>query len=65
MPSQLLVNVLSIGPLGAGASTTVAHGLKSGDVGVVPTQILCDRASPIAVTSANTTTIESVDLSQS
>ncbi len=57
MASQLLVNVLSVGPLGAGASTTVAHGLKSGDVGVVPTQVICDRASPIQVTTTTTSTI--------
>jgi hypothetical protein len=57
MASQLLVNVLSVGPLGAGASTTVAHELKSGDVGVVPTQVICDRASPIQVTTTTTSTI--------
>ena len=62
MASQLLVNVLSIGPLAGGASTTVAHGLKSGDVGVVPTQVLCDQASPIAVTSISTTSITFTNL---
>ena len=62
MASQLLVNVLSIGPLGAGASTTVAHGLKSGDVGVVPTQVICDRTSPIQVTATTTSTITFTNL---
>ncbi len=62
MASQLLVNVLSIGPLAGGPSTTVAHGLKSNDVGVVPTQVLCDQASPIAVTSTSTTSITFTNL---
>lgn len=57
MATQLLVNVLSIGPLAGGASVTVAHGLKIANAGVVPTQAVCDRASPIGVLSANATTV--------
>ena len=55
--APLLVNVLPIGPLGAGASVTVPHGLNYGGAGVVPTQVICDRASPIAVTGATTSTV--------
>lgn len=55
--APLLVNVFSIGPLAAGASTTVAHGLNYGGNGVIPTQVICDRASPIAVTGTTTTSI--------
>lgn len=56
MAQQLLVNVFAVGPLGAGASVTIAHGLKSDDVGVTPTQVLCDRASPLVVSSCNDAT---------
>lgn len=55
--APLLVNVLSIGPLAAGASVTVSHGLNYNNQGVVPTQVLCDRASPIRVASTSTTSI--------
>lgn len=55
--APLLVNVLAVGPLGAGASVTVAHGLNYNNQGVVPTQVLCDRASPISVTATTTTSI--------
>lgn len=56
MPTQLLVNVLSVGPLGAGASVTVAHGLRSNDQPVRPTLIQPNQATPIVVVSANTLT---------
>lgn len=55
--APLLVNVLSIGPLGAGASVTVPHGLNYGGNGVVPTQVICDRASPIAVAATTTSSV--------
>jgi hypothetical protein len=55
--APLLVNVLAVGPLAAGASVTVAHGLNYNNQGVVPTQVLCDRASPIAVTASTTSTV--------
>ena len=47
MPTQLLVNVLAVGPLAAGASVTLAHGLASNDVDVAPT--LADAASDIDI----------------
>jgi len=57
MSDQLLVNVLAVGPLAGGASIVVPHGLKWRNQGVVPTQVLCDRASPIRVASTSTTSI--------
>lgn len=52
MSDQLLVNVLSV-TLGPNSATSIPHGLKSNGRAVVPTQVLCDRASPIAVTGAS------------
>jgi hypothetical protein len=52
MASQLLVNVLPVVNLAGGASVTLAHGLRSGDQPVTPTQVLCDRASPLVVSAA-------------
>lgn len=57
MPSQNLVTVVAVGPLAPGASAVVTHGLKSGGVGVAPTQVSCDRASPISVFVADATTV--------
>lgn len=57
MPSQLLAKVLTVTNLAGGASTTLSHGLKVADAGVVPTQVICDRASPLVVTAATTTSI--------
>ena len=57
MATQLLVNVLTVTNLAGGASTTLAHGLRSGDAPVTPTQVLCDRASPLVVTASNNTSI--------
>ena len=57
MATQLLVNVLTVTNLAGGASTTLSHGLRSGDVPVTPTQVLCDRASPLVVTASNSTSI--------
>ena len=57
MATQLLVNVLTVTNLAGGASTTLDHGLRSGDAPVTPTQVLCDRASPLVVTAATSTTI--------
>lgn len=45
---QRLVNVLAVGPLAAGASVTLAHGLASNDVSVVPTNVFPDRPTTIA-----------------
>lgn len=55
--APLLVNVLSVGPLAGGASITLPHGLNYGSTGVIPTQVICDRASPIAVTGTTTSTV--------
>lgn len=57
MATQLLVNVLTVTNLAGGASTTLAHGLRSGDAPVTPTQVICDRASPLVVTASNSTSI--------
>lgn len=57
MPSQLLVNVLPVANLAGGGFVTLAHGLKVAGAGVVPTQVLCDRASPLFVTAATDTEI--------
>lgn len=57
MSTQLLVNVLSVGPLAPLASVTLPHGLMVAGAGVVPTQIICDRVSPIGVTAANATSV--------
>ena len=56
MPTQLLVSVHAVTNLAGGASTVITHGLRAGDAPVVPTQVLCDRASPLVVTAANSTT---------
>lgn len=55
--APLLVNVLSVGPLAGGASITLPHGLNYGGNGVVPTQVICDRASPIAVAATTTSSV--------
>jgi len=34
MPTQLLVNILAVGPLAPAASVTLAHNLASNDVSV-------------------------------
>ena len=49
MPTQLLVNVLAVGPLAAGASITLAHNLASNDVSVAPTNVFPDRVTDIIV----------------
>jgi hypothetical protein len=54
---QLLVNVLNVGPVAPGATVSVPHGLKAAGVGIPPTQVICDRASPLGVIGFNTTTI--------
>jgi len=56
VPTQLLVSVLPVGPLNAGASVTLAHNLASNDVSVAPTLVFPDRATPIVVTATTTTT---------
>lgn len=55
--NPLLVNVLPVTNLASGASITLAHGLNYNNQGVVPTQVLCDRASPIAVTASTTSAV--------
>jgi hypothetical protein len=55
--APLLVNVLSVGPLAGGASITLPHGLNYGGAGVIPTQVICDRGSPIRVAASTTSTV--------
>lgn len=50
--TQNLVSVLSL-TLGPGASGSALHGLLVAGTGVAPSQVLCDRASPIKVTGAD------------
>lgn len=57
MATQLLVNVLTVTNLAGGGSVTLAHGLRSDDQPVTPTQVLCDRASPLVVSGATSTSI--------
>lgn len=57
MATQLLVNVLTVTNLGGGASVTLSHGLRSDDQPVTPTQVLCDRGSPLVVSAVNDLTI--------
>ena len=54
--SQLLVNVFTI-TLPAFGSVIQPHGLKVAGVGVTPTQVLCDRPSPIAAAAINATSV--------
>ena len=58
MSTQLLVNVIAIGPLGVGDSVTVLHGLRSNDRDVAPTLIQPDRATPIVVDPLSVTDTE-------
>jgi hypothetical protein len=50
---QLLVNVVSVTGLPAGASVTVSHGLCEVGVGAVPTLVFPDRATPIVVSAVS------------
>ncbi len=63
MATQLLVNVFTVTNLAGGASTTLAHGLRSGDAPVTPTQVLCDRSSTLAVSAVTSTTFTVTNLS--
>jgi hypothetical protein len=65
MATQLLVNVLSVGPIAPLGAAVVAHGLKSDGQGVVPTQVICDRASPLSITNTDATNIYISNLSDS
>ena len=57
MPTQLLVNVLAVGPLAPGASVTLAHNLASNDQSLPPTLVFPDRATSIVVTATTATTV--------
>jgi hypothetical protein len=57
MSAQVLVNVVSVNALAAGASVTVPHGLVDADVAVSPTLIQPDRSTPIKVTAFTATTV--------
>jgi hypothetical protein len=53
--AQLLVQVVTVTNLAAGATTTVAHNLESNGVAVAPTLVIADRDSAIKVVSVSTT----------
>ena len=55
--AQLLVNVLPVGPLNAGASVTLAHSLESNGGPVAPTLVFPDRATSIVCTGTTPTTV--------
>jgi hypothetical protein len=52
---QLLVQVVSVNALAAGATVTVAHTLESNGVAVAPTYVVPDRVTSIKVVSVSTT----------
>lgn len=53
--AQLLVQVVPVNALAAGATTTVAHTLESNGAAVAPTLVIADRVTSIAVQSVSTT----------
>ena len=55
--SQLLVNVLAVGPLAGGASVTLAHGLESNGGPVAPTLVFPDRVTDIVAAATSATTV--------
>lgn len=63
MADQLLAVRLAVTNLAGGASITLPHGLKANGKPVIPTQVVCDRSSPIGVTAATTTSITFTNLS--
>ena len=65
MSNQLLVNALPVTALAPLGSLIIPHGLVAAGVGVVPTQVVCDRASPLIVSNANTTNITVINPSAS
>ena len=62
MPTQLLVNVLAVGPLAPAASVTLAHGLASNDQSLPPTLVFPDRSTSIVVTATTATTVTFTNL---
>lgn len=62
MPTQLLVNILSVGPLAPAASVTLAHNLASNDQSLPPTLVFPDRTTPIVVTATTATTVTFTNL---
>jgi hypothetical protein len=57
MSTQLLVNVLAVGPIAPLGSIVIPHGLKVNGQGVVPRQAYPDRASPLIVSNMDATNI--------
>jgi hypothetical protein len=57
MATQLLVNVLSVGPIAPLGSAVIPHGLKVAGKGVIPRQAYPDRATPLIVTNMDTTNV--------
>jgi hypothetical protein len=62
---QNLVTVASVGPVAPLASVIVPHGLKSDGKPIAPNQVICDRASSLAVTAANDVTVTFMNTSSS
>lgn len=58
--AQLLVNVVSV-TLAPGGGVVIPHGLISEGVGVVPTQVIADRTTPIACSNATTTNVSFIN----
>ena len=61
--AQRLVSVISVGPIAPLGTAIVPHGLRDRRGPLVPTQIVPDRASPIAVTNVNETNVFFANLS--
>lgn len=57
MATQLLVNVLPVVALAPLGSVVIPHGLKSNGKPVVPTQVICDRGSPLVVSNVDATNV--------
>lgn len=55
--AQLLVNVVAVTNLAAGASVTTAHNLESNGVAVAPTLVIADRDTPVKVVSVTSTDV--------
>lgn len=59
--AQLLVQVVSVNNLAAGAQVSVPHSLESNGVAVAPTLVIPDRSSSIAVKTVTTTNVTFVN----
>jgi len=57
MPASILQNLLTVGPLAAQATVTIAHQLRTELIGLIPNIITPIRNSPIVVVNADDTDI--------